>query len=81
MLEHKVTQIRPIQYEYVGLQGKIGAKSEEITALQRRYMSYLANEDKLIGITIAAKKKKQLGISVYLYAGNMAKDGVKLHCC
>ena len=81
MLEHKVTQIRPIQYEYVGLQGKIRAKSEGITALQRRYMSYLANEDKLIGITIAAKKKKLLGISVYLYAGNMAKDGVKLQCC
>lgn len=67
MLEHKVTQIRPIQYEYVGLQGKIRAKSEGITALQRRYMSYLANEDKLIGITIAAKKKRSCWVSLYIY--------------
>lgn len=66
MLEHKVTQIRPIEYEYVGLQGKIRAKSEGITALQRRYMSYLANEDKIIGITIAAKKRSSW-VSLYIY--------------
>ena len=43
----------------MGLQGELRAKDQEIAALQRRYVGYLANEDKKNGITIIAKRNEE----------------------
>ena len=58
-MEEKDNQIQAIQYENVDLQGKIRAKDQEIAALQRRYVDYLANEDKNNGLSIIAKNDKE----------------------
>ena len=49
-----VYKIQAIRYENVSLQGKIGAKDQEIAVLQRRDVGYFANEDKNNGMTITA---------------------------
>ena len=51
-------QIQTIQYEKVGLQGEIRAKDQQIAALQRRCVGYLAKEDNNNGITIIAKNNE-----------------------
>ena len=43
------------EYENVGLQGEIGAKDQQIAALQRRYVGYLSDEDENNGLSIIAK--------------------------
>ena len=63
-MEEKDNQIQAIQHENVDLQGKIRAKDQEIAALQRRYVDYLANEDKNNGSSIIAKNDKE---AEYLY--------------
>ena len=47
------------EYENVGLQGEIGAKDQQIAALQRRYVGYLSDEDKNNGISIIAKNNEE----------------------
>ena len=46
------------KYENVGLQGEIRAKDQQIAALQRRYVSYLSEENKNNGISIIAKNNE-----------------------
>ena len=55
-----------LQYDNVGLKGKIRAKDHEIAFLERRYLGYLTNEDKSNGITIIAKSNKATG-SLYIF--------------
>ena len=45
------------QYENVSLRVEIQAKYQEIAALQKYYLGYLAKEDKNICIRIIATKK------------------------
>ena len=47
------------KYENVGLQGEIRAKDQQIAALQRRYVGYLSDEDKINGISIIAKNNEE----------------------
>ena len=49
------------EYENVGLQGEIKPKDQQITALQRRYVGYLSDEDKNNGISIIAKNNCEAG--------------------
>ena len=51
-------RIQAIQYKSVCLQSEIRAKHQKLAALRRRYVDYLANEDKNNGITIIAKSNK-----------------------
>ena len=69
-------QIQVIQYENVGLQGKIRAKDQQIAALQRRYVGYLANEDKNNGITIIAKNNEA---AEYPYISICGQHGYRMH--
>ena len=43
------------EYEIVGLQGEIRPKDQQTTALQRRYVGYLSDEDENNGINIISK--------------------------
>ena len=58
--QERDNRIQTIQYENIGLQDEIRAKAkdQQIAALQRRYMGYLANKDKKNGITIIAKSNE-----------------------
>ena len=43
------------EYENVGVQGEIGAKDQQMAALQRRCVGYFSDEDENNGISIIAK--------------------------
>ena len=45
--------------EKVSLQGEIGAKDQQIAALQRRYVGYLSDEDKNNGKSIITKNNEE----------------------
>ena len=47
-IEKQYHQITAIQYQNVGLHSEIRAKDQDIAALQRCRMSYVANEDKKV---------------------------------
>ena len=56
------------EYEIVGLQGEIKAKDQQITTLQKCYVSYLSDEDKNNGISIITKNNDETEypyISIY----------------
>ena len=59
-IQERDNRIQTIQYENIGLQDEIRAKAkdQQIAALQRRHMGYLANKDKKNGITIIAKSNE-----------------------
>lgn len=50
--------MQAIQYKQIGIQGEIGAKDQEIDSSWRRYVGYVANEDKSYDITIVAKSNE-----------------------
>ena len=58
-IQEQDNRIQAIQYEKVGLQGKIRAKDQQIATLQRRYVGYLSDEDKNNGISIIAKNNEE----------------------
>ena len=58
-LQKRENRTQAIQYENVGLQGKIRAKDQQIATLQRRYVGYLSKEDKNNGISIIAKNSEE----------------------
>ena len=60
----------------MGLQAEIRAKDQEIAALQRRYVGYLANEDKNSGITIMAKSNEA---AEYPYISICGQHGCRRH--
>ena len=47
------------EYENAGLQAELQEKDQLIAALKKRYVGYLANEDKNNGITIIAKSNEE----------------------
>ena len=69
-------QIKAIQYENVGLQGKIRAKDQQIAALQRRYVGYLSDEDKNNRISIIAINNDE---AEYLYISICGQHGYRRH--
>ena len=78
-LQDHDNQIKAIQYENVGLQGKIRAKDQQIAALQRRYVGYLSDEDKNNGISIIAKNNDAVEYP-YIYANSMVIEGRRSGC-
>ena len=64
------------EYENVGLQGEIKPKDQQITALQRRYVGYLSDEDKNNGISIIAKKNDE---AECLYISICGQHGYRRH--
>ena len=54
------------EYENVGLQFEIREKNQQISALQKRYVGYLLDEDKNNGISIIAKNNDEAG-TAWLY--------------
>ena len=73
--------IQAIQYDNMGLQGEIRAKDQHITALQRRYVGYLSNEDKNNGINLIVKNNEEAG---YPYISIWGQHGYRRHrpgCC
>ena len=75
-LQDHDNQIKAIQYENVGLQGKIRAKDQQIAALQRRYVGYLSDEDKNNGISIIAINNDE---AEYLYISICGQHGYRRH--
>ena len=75
-ITYRDNQIRAIQRENTGLQDEIRAKDQEIAALQRRYVGYLANEDKNNGITIIAKNNEA---EEYPYISIWGQHGYRRH--
>ena len=75
-IEEKDNQIQAIRYKNVGLQGEIRAKDQEIAALQRRYVDYLANEDKSNGISIISKNNEE---AEYPYISICGQHGYRRH--
>ena len=75
-IHERDNRIQAIQYENVGLQGKIRVKDQQIAALQRRYVGYLANEDKNNGITIIAKNNET---AEYSYISMCGQHGYRKH--
>ena len=75
-IEEKDNQIQAIQYKNVGLEGEIRAKDQEIAALRRRYVDYLANEDKNNGISIIAKNSEE---AEYPYISICGQHGYRRH--
>ena len=65
--------------EKVSLQGEIGAKDQQIAALQRRYVGYLSDEDKNNGISIIAKNNDAVEYP-YIYANSMVIEGRRSGC-
>ena len=47
------------EYENTGLQAELQEKDQLIAALKKRYVGYLASEDKNNGITIIAKSNEE----------------------
>ena len=63
------------EYENVGLQFEIRAKNQQISALQKRYVGYLLDEDKNNGISIIAKNNDEAGTAwLYKAQGRGAAD-------
>ena len=75
-IHERDNRIQAIQYENVGLQGKIRVKDQQIAALQRRYVGYLANEEKNNGITIIAKNNEA---AEYSYISICRQHGYRRH--
>ena len=72
-----VYKIQAIRYENVSLQGKIGAKDQEIATLQRRHVGYFANEDKNHGMTITAQRNE----AAYYFESSMTIEGTISKSC
>ena len=64
------------EYENVGLQGEIRARDQQITALQKRYVGYLSDEDKNNGITIIARNNQE---AEYPYISICRQHGYRRH--
>ena len=75
-LQDRENQIKAIQYENVGLQGEMRAKDLQIAASQRRYVGYLANEDKNNGTSIIVKNNEA---AKYLYISICTQHGYRRH--
>ena len=60
----------------MGLQGEIRAKNQQIAALQRRYVGYLSDEDKNIGLSIIAKSNDE---AEYPYISICGRHGYRRH--
>ena len=75
-IQEQDNRIQAIQYENVGLQGKIRAKDQQIAALQRRYVDYLSDEDKNNGISIIAKNNEE---EEYPYISICGQHGYRRH--
>ena len=69
------------QYENVGLQGEIRAKDQQITALQRRYVGYLSDEDKNNGLSIIAKNIDEAEYLYICIRGQHVIEGTRSECC
>ena len=70
------------EYEIVGLQGEIKAKDQQITILQKCYVSYLSDEDKNNGISIITKNNDEAEYPyIYLYTNSMVIEGARSGCC
>ena len=70
------------EYEIVGLQGEIKAKDQQITTLQKCYVSYLSDEDKNNGISIITKNNDEAEYPyIYLYTDSMVIEGARSGCC
>ena len=76
VLPHGDNQIQTIQYENVGLQGKIRAKNQQIAALQERYVGHLSNEDKNNVISIITKNNEE---AEYPYISICGLHGYRRH--
>ena len=75
-LAHRDNQIQTIQYENVGLQGKIRAKNQQIAALQKRCVGHLSNEDKNNVISIITKNNEE---AEYPYISICGIHGYRRH--
>ena len=75
-LQEQDNRIQVIQYENIGLQGKIRAKDQHIATLQRRYVGYLSNEDNNNGITIIVKASEE---AEYPYISICSQHGYSRH--
>ena len=75
-IQEQGNRIQVIQYENVGLQGKIRAKDQQIAALQRRYVGYLSDEDKNNGTSIIAKNSEE---EEYPYISICGQHGYRGH--
>ena len=64
------------EYENVGLQGEIRAEDQLVTALEKRYVGYLSNEDKNNGISIIAKNNEE---EEYPYISICGQHGYRRH--
>ena len=70
------------EYEIVGLQGEIKAKDQQITILQKCYVSYLSDEDKNNGISIITKNNDEAEYPyIHLYTNSMVIEGARSGCC
>ena len=70
------------EYEIVGLQGEIKAKDQQITILQKCYVSYLSDEDKNNGISIITKNNDEAEYPyIYLYTNSMVIESARSGCC
>ena len=52
-------QIQPMQHENTALQVELWAKNQQKAALKKRYVGYLAIEDKNNGIAIITKSNEE----------------------
>ena len=71
-----IDNLKNHEYENVGLQGEIRAKYQQITALQRRYVGYLSDEDKNNGISIIIKNNEE---EEYPYISICGQRGYRTH--
>ena len=75
-IQEQDNRIQAIQYENVGLQGKIRAKDQQIATLRRRYASYLSDEDQNNGVSIIAKNNEE---AEYPYISICGQHGYRRH--
>ena len=75
-IQEQDNRIQAIQYESIGLQGKIRAKDQQMVALQRHYVGYLSDEDKNNGISIIAKDNEE---EEYLYISICGQHDYRRH--
>ena len=71
-------------YENANIHVELREKNQQIVALKKRYVGYLANEDKSSGTTIIAKSNEEakypyISISFYVYLYIDTRSGCYWH--
>ena len=69
------------EYENVGLHGEIKAKDQQITALQKRYVGYLSDEDENNGTNIIAKNNEEEEYPYISTCGQQVIEDTRSGCC